>query len=74
MHASTSHAHVFNTMLACNPGHAWADGKEKVAEFAASGFLIKDTVEVTALDDPEGVQQHHSVGRPACVSGVCPAI
>lgn len=40
-------------MLLGNAGHAWADGKEKVAEFAASGFLIKDTVEVTALDDPE---------------------
>jgi catabolite regulation protein CreA len=28
--------------------------KEKVGEFQASGFLFKDTVEVTALDDPDG--------------------
>jgi hypothetical protein len=25
-----------------------------VGEFQASGFLFKDSVEVTALDDPEG--------------------
>lgn len=31
--------------------------REKVAEFQASGFLFKDTVEVNALDDPEGVPQ-----------------
>lgn len=35
-------------------GPAWAGGRDKVGEFQASGFLFKDTVEVTALDDPDG--------------------
>lgn len=34
-------------------GAAWA-GRDKIGEFQASGFLFKDTVEVNALDDPEG--------------------
>ncbi len=33
-------------------GAAHAD-RNRVAEFAASGLLFKDQVEVTALDDPE---------------------
>jgi catabolite regulation protein CreA len=37
-------------------GAAWA-GRDKVGEFQASGFLFKDTVEVNALDDPEGAGQ-----------------
>lgn len=37
-------------------GAAWAERKELVGSWAASGFIIKDTVEVTALDDPEGQQ------------------
>jgi catabolite regulation protein CreA len=39
-------------------GAAWA-GRDKVGEFQASGFLFKDTVEVNALDDPEGGQLHY---------------
>lgn len=37
--------------LLCGTGSAWAG--EKVGEFAASGFLFKDTVEVVALEDPD---------------------
>lgn len=41
-----------------NAGPVFA--REKVAEWQASGFLFKDTVEVTAVDDPEGQLVLHS--------------
>jgi catabolite regulation protein CreA len=51
---------LFVTLLLA--GAAWA-GRDKIGEFQASGFLFKDTVEVNALDDPEGVtgllRNHH---------------
>ncbi|KAG2436027.1 hypothetical protein HYH02_011739 [Chlamydomonas schloesseri] len=43
---------VASAAVLLDAGAALAD-KERVAEFAASGLLFKDTVEVTALDDPE---------------------
>ncbi|EFJ43787.1 hypothetical protein VOLCADRAFT_106628 [Volvox carteri f. nagariensis] len=39
--------------LLLDTGMAHAGGRGQVAEFAASGLLFKDTVEVTALEDPE---------------------
>ncbi|KAJ9521708.1 hypothetical protein QJQ45_015364 [Haematococcus lacustris] len=35
------------------PDVAHAIGTQKIAEWAASGLIFKDTVEVTAIDDPE---------------------
>ena len=50
---SLTHAHTcIRTHAHKRTGAAYAD-KERVAEFAASGLLFKDNVEVTALDDPE---------------------
>ncbi|KAG2426210.1 hypothetical protein HXX76_013191 [Chlamydomonas incerta] len=43
---------VASAAILLDAGAALAD-KERVAEFAASGLLFKDNVEVTALDDPE---------------------
>lgn len=39
--------------LSAAAGPAFAANREKVGEFAASGLLFKDTVEVVALDDPD---------------------
>jgi hypothetical protein len=54
-----SYSYILAFQLACLllllAGAAWA-GRDKIGEFQASGFLFKDTVEVNALDDPEGVQ------------------
>ncbi|GFH13884.1 uncharacterized protein HaLaN_09847 [Haematococcus lacustris] len=42
------------------PDVAHAIGTQKIAEWAASGLIFKDTVEVTAIDDPEGgLQPRH---------------
>lgn len=56
--AAASHREVLSaglaTLLAASlvvPGSALAR-QSKVGEFTASGFLFKDSVEVTALDDP----------------------
>lgn len=38
----------------CDSAAATAAADSKIGEFAASGFVFKDTVEVRALDDPEG--------------------
>lgn len=46
-------AACISTAALLSPGASWAAGREKVAEFQASGFLFKDTVEVNAFDDPE---------------------
>ncbi len=80
MTVSTVHTPATNQPPACCPvpaapcllpraccrvpaGAAHAD-KERVAEFAASGLLFKDTVEVTALEDPESEWP-----RPWCQGG-----
>ncbi len=37
-----------------HPAAAAMATDSKIGEFAASGFVFKDTVEVRALEDPEG--------------------
>ncbi|GIL80071.1 hypothetical protein Vretimale_12892 [Volvox reticuliferus] len=46
-------AFLAGASLLLNAGIAHAGGRGQVAEFTASGLLFKDTVEVTALEDPE---------------------
>lgn len=52
--AATAAAALVLTVSAPSPAlAAFASAPEKVADFAASGILFRDAVEVTALDDPD---------------------
>ena len=50
---------VAGLLLLGNPGVAAANAS-KVAEFAASGLIFKDSVELLALDDKEGKQAYYT--------------
>ncbi|GLC42969.1 hypothetical protein PLESTB_000281500 [Pleodorina starrii] len=46
-------AFLAGASLLLDAGLAHASGRGQVAEFTASGLLFKDTIEITALEDPE---------------------